>query len=38
MREALAAALSRADLVTIGKTAQSFFPEDSAARAARAIS
>lgn len=36
-RGGLAAAFSRTDLAAIGKTAQSFFPEDCAARAARAI-
>lgn len=38
LRLQLAAALSRADLAAMGKTAQSFFSEDCAARAARAIS
>jgi UDP-2,4-diacetamido-2,4,6-trideoxy-beta-L-altropyranose hydrolase len=38
LRAGLGAALSRADLAVIGKTAQSFFPEDCAVRAARAIS
>lgn len=38
LRAGLDAAFSRTDLAAIGKTAQSFFPEDCAVRAARAIS